>query len=183
MWEVLLTIPNWHTTCTCGGIWLLDWTAEPDGPDGMNQNYNLYTQNKTNVRQKCLLLQTTFCHSIFLLAYGNVFPMAGTWHPFESTVTVFRILNSKCSVIFMSICYRFKVENFISPIIMAHLLLVRLWRKILSWDQKGSKAGLKCAPIALFPGHMGGEEALPFPLGLGVVWRLGPIWSSVLQSH
>jgi len=62
------------------------------------------------------------------------------------------------------------VENFISPIIMAHLLLVRLWRKILSWDQKGAKAGFKCAPTALFPGHVGGsgEEALPFPLGLGM---------------
>ena len=27
---------------------------------------------------------------------------------------------------------------------------------------------MKCAPIALFPGHVGGEEALPFPLGLGM---------------
>jgi len=38
----------------------LDWTAEPDGPDGMNQNHNSYTQNKTNIRLKCLFVTNYF---------------------------------------------------------------------------------------------------------------------------
>ena len=104
--------------------------------------------------------------------------MAGTWHPFEPTVSVWskRVhfyavqvseLEMQCDVF---VTARFKVENFVSPIIMAvdhPFATCKALTKIYLEIRKG-KTGLKFAPLALSPGQVGEEKACTFlPRGLG----------------